>query len=396
MATTNEMNKHALCGPSSAHRWLECPGSIGLSQSLPPLPPSVYAEEGTRAHTLAERLLQDWLTKGRKLELDFVDTLRSEYEDTIDSDGVSMVDHVLQYVNLCIDFTNRFDQPPHCKPEVRVTLHDEMAMYGTADFVATGTIQGVATGLIVDLKYGRGIEVETEGNPQLGYYASALSKISKRNLECVVVSVVQPRLERLHTEIVYDKKALGHWHGVLTRGAEKALMQMVTKKYELKAGAHCRFCPAKGVCSTHASWLSEQAGLDFAESNLLPSPLTLTPDRIGKILSVRSDLTRFLDAVEERALSLLSSGVSVPGYKVVAGRRNRRWKQTESETADVLRGLGLDPYDKKLKSPAQVEKAIKPSLIAHLVTKPEGSPTIAPESDSRPALTVSDFLPEKA
>lgn len=391
MVSEKEQRTHALCSASGAHRWLECPGSVGMSLNVPEPESSEYAIEGTRAHALAEEALNIWISSDATKAKQFLESKRDEYADTIE-DGDSMVDHVAQYVMHCVRYSLIYPEIAKIgrKAELRLTLNTELAMYGTADLVLTGEIAKRNVGVIIDLKYGKGIEVEIEGNPQLAYYAVALTRTSSRNLDEVIVVVIQPRISNEPKSVTYTRDELEQWYGVLTRGAEKALMQAMTKKYELKAGTHCRFCPAKAICSEHVRYLQEQAALDFTES-ILPATITLTPERLSRILTAKNDIKKFLEAAEELATSILVNGGQVPGWKAVEARTHRRWAFSEGEVVNRLKAKGLsDPYERKLKSPAAVEK-LKVD-VDDLTMKPKGSVTIAPVSDKRPALVgVSEF-----
>lgn len=390
-----EEPKHALCSASGAHRWLECPGSVGLSLTLPVPPPSEYAVEGTRAHALAEEALNAFVTNGTASALLALELKRNEYLDTHDGLG-TMIDHVLTYVHVCIEQSELFDKQPKSamKVEAKLALNQALAMYGTADFVMTGKVKGVPTGLIVDLKYGKGIEVESDGNPQLAYYAAALTKMSSQRLESVKVVIVQPRVDRWQHEITYSREELETWYGVLTRGAEKALQQAMLKKYEYKAGNHCRFCPAKGVCETHSAWLNETAGLDFADKENLPSVNVLTPERMSRILKAKNDVKRFIESVEESAMAMMLAGKTVPGFKLVRSITRRRWKHADSITAEALEREGIEPWERTLKSPAAIEKEKKFGAFEQLVIKPEGVPTLAPVEDRRAEISMNDFEDE--
>lgn len=132
-------------------------------------------------------------------------------------------------------------------------------MFGTADFIATGVQGGVATGVIVDLKYGRGKKVKTENNSQLAYYAVALRACSKKKLEQVRVRIVQPRIEDASTSITFSKEDLDAWGLKLTLGAEQALMMAgKAKTPAYKEGGWRWFCPAKSICPEVEKKLQEK------------------------------------------------------------------------------------------------------------------------------------------
>jgi hypothetical protein len=260
---------HSLCSASGAERWLNCPGSVGLSRGLPnESGPS--ALQGTRAHELSEKILREWIAKNRTgLEVAFVDALRPQYEDTVDEKtGLSMVDHALVYVFACIEEVNAFDPGTDVavRVEHRLTFNADMNMFGTADFFATGVRGGKGYGVIVDLKYGTHA-VKVENNPQLGQYGVSLKKMSKRNLEYVKVRVVQPRIKKQSSEIEYNAQELRDWNKKLTLGAEKALIQIGSKNPTLKAGSWCFFCPASkaGVCPEQRRVRAEKAVEMFDE-----------------------------------------------------------------------------------------------------------------------------------
>lgn len=233
--------KHALCSASSAERWLECPGSVGLSMTVPEPPSSSYAIEGTEAHEFSETILHQWLKGNYVLEDDFLAEKKAENPE--------MFEHVMQYVYACVEESMRFDATPTIRIEQRLKFDEGMAMFGTADFIATGLQDGVSTGVIVDLKYGKGKKVKTENNPQLAYYAVALRKCSKKALESVRVRIVQPRIDDPSTSITFSKQDLDAWESRLTLGAEAALwMAGKAKTPTYKMGSWCWFCPAKPVC----------------------------------------------------------------------------------------------------------------------------------------------------
>lgn len=250
--------KHALCSASSAERWLECPGSVGLSTTVPEPPTSVYALEGTEAHEISERILASWIKNNFTLDDDFLQSTREGKEE--------MFDFVMQYVYACVEEAMAFDSTPTIRIEQRLTFNEDMAMFGTADFIATGVMNGVSTGVIVDLKYGKGKKVKTEGNPQLAYYAVALRSCSKKRLEQVRVRIVQPRISDTSTSITFSKDDLDAWGLKLTLGAEQALwMAGKAKAPQYKEGSWCWFCPAKSVCPEIARKLEEKLVEQFPD-----------------------------------------------------------------------------------------------------------------------------------
>jgi hypothetical protein len=247
---------HALCSASGSERWLNCPGSVGLSRTVPEEPASEAALQGTRCHELAEEILKHWERAGRKIEDWYIETQRRNVRDTRDeATGWDMVDYAMTYVNSCIaTIEEEFDKgtPVSYRLEHRLTFNADMKMFGTADFFATGTRNGRAHGVICDLKYGKK-RVRVEDNSQLAFYAVALKKASKKNLETIKVRVVQPRIGHWLSEVEYTADELNAWDERLTLGAEKALIQIGSSHPELKTGGWCFFCAARDVCPAKAN-----------------------------------------------------------------------------------------------------------------------------------------------
>lgn len=242
--------QHAICSASGAERWLNCPGSIALSLPLPQPESSVYAQEGTRAHAHAESLLRAWESNGRKVRDEDIRAVEDSMLPEDRADG--MLDHVMTYVNLCLDEVEQFEAPPVVRIEQKLTLDKGMAMFGTADFVCIGERDGKRIGVIVDLKYGKGKKVQTQENPQLSYYAVALRKSFKKPIAAVKMRVVQPRISEFYSEQWYSEEDLKRWDETLILGAEKALWMVAkAKPLELKVGGWCWFCPAKDVCQEY-------------------------------------------------------------------------------------------------------------------------------------------------
>jgi predicted RecB family nuclease len=246
MATGEHSTRlHALCSASGSERWIACPGSVGLSLKVPEPPTSPAAAEGTAAHELSEVILHEWLKRHMCIENDFPEFLKGLRE----KHDPEMFDYVMQYVEVCFDEVAQFGADPAVRIEQRLTFSEDMKMFGTADFLATGVVNGVSTGVIVDLKYGKGKKVKTTDNPQLAYYAVALKLTSKRKLERVKVKVVQPRMEHFSGEQWYTVEELDHWHLKLSMAAESALMMAGgAKTPAYKEGSWCWFCPGKSIC----------------------------------------------------------------------------------------------------------------------------------------------------
>lgn len=247
---------HSPCSASSAYRWLACPGSVGLSNELPPEPTSKYAAEGTRAHELAEILLKRVIEK--KLGPDGCLEIPQRFPE-------DMRDHVLSYVNMVKEIIESFTEPPAIRLESRLYLEKDIGLFGTADVAMTGKHGCKYVGIVVDLKYGK-IPVSAYENPQLAYYAAAMRRTSKKKLERIDVMIIQPRAEEVLAQTSYTNPELDVWEKKLVSGAEKALTQVFKKsEREFNVGDHCKWCVARYVCKARNPSAPEGAGSEFME-----------------------------------------------------------------------------------------------------------------------------------
>ena len=250
--------KHALCSASGANRWLSCPGSVWASiqaknQGLVEIKSSIYAEQGTKCHSIAEVLLLNHLEKS---------------EDKPPECEPEMLSAAIFYVEKVVEEMNKFDSPPHVKIEVSLEFDKSLGMFGTADCAMTGFINGQAVGVIIDLKYGK-TKVDAKDNPQLAFYACAMRKTSVRKLERIKVIIVQPRIKKPITEIEYSLDDLIAWDDKLRNGAEKALNQFFgTMKREFLVGDHCKWCNGLPLCPVKNKLPDEGEGLEFNEVTL--------------------------------------------------------------------------------------------------------------------------------
>ena len=246
MTTTTDSNvnhgirEHAICSASGASRWLKCPGSIYLSSKAQQQPPGQYAIEGTKAHELAEEVLRLWVD-GRLPEPD------ADEEAALNAPNATMADYVLKYVRLCQREANKLADVKY-SVETKLDFDKNLCMFGTVDFLATGMRHKGFEGLIVDFKYGTGVVVKAQGNPQVAYYAVALWRASKRALSSVRCIICQPRLADGVTEWTLRMDDLKAAEEEIKSAATKALLQLAVGNPTYTAGDHCIFCPGKSIC----------------------------------------------------------------------------------------------------------------------------------------------------
>lgn len=365
------MTSHAKLGPSSAHRWLRCPGSIAATAELPNTS-SAAADEGTCAHELAELCLINNVDAEYYLNKPLIDNNHHTVEQ-------SMCDYVQQYVDYVRSLSGQHTY------EMHLDISDwAPGGFGTADAVI---ING-NTAHVVDLKYGRS-QVDAENNEQLMLYA--LGVFAEYNLveqiDSFVLVINQPRLDHLSEWTILTTDLLAWGEGVILQ-AEEALSDDAPRNPGEK---QCHWCAAKPTCVALKRHAEEVLLTEFEELTLTDQG-ELTLRQLTKVLDSKKLITGWLDAVENRAKELLLNGESFPGYKIVEGRSVRRWADEKTVVPVLGEVLGDSAYEKKLLSPAKAEKALgktKKHVIQEFIIKPNGAPTLVPESDKRQAINIS-------
>lgn len=373
------MTTHARLSASSASKWLACPGSIQAEENIKEKP-SIYAMEGTSAHSLAELCL----VNNREAK-SYLNQIIPETGWKVDE---SMCGHVQSY----IDYVESIKGDRMV--EVRVDFSDWVPdAYGTSDII---TING-DTIHIIDLKYGQGIRVDADNNSQLKLYAlGAISDYGYLyDIKTVTLHIVQPRLDHISVWEISVEDLLKWAEYVKTRAA----MCDMPNAPRVAGESQCRWCKAKASC-TELMNLTESALLaDFTDVSVNPkSPDKLSDRDLRFALENRSLIISWLDAVQDIAFEKLSNGESFPGFKLVHGRSSRSWVDPQVATSVLVEELGDAAYSEpKLITVAQAEKTLgkkRAALLDGLISKSEGSPTMVSSDDKRPEINsgdISDF-----
>lgn len=359
------MSVHAKLSPSSAHRWLLCPASVKMEEGLPDTP-SEYAEEGTTAHAAAEAILRN----DHEAISQLADEIDARYPDM-----PAYVDDYVEYVQ---------SQPGERFIEQKVDYSEWVQDgFGTSDAIVIN--DGCMT--VIDLKYGKGVRVEAEENPQLMLYAlGALADFDMfYSIDRIRMVVHQPRLDHI-SEWETNRVDLLEWAEYARERAEYT--EADDPLFE-PGDKQCRFCKAQATCRALKD-LTLSVALDGFEEVI--DPTTLSNAEIADLLPLVPLIERFTKSVKAHAHSEAESGRDVPGYKLVEGRSNRAWSDAE-EAEDRLRRSKLkkdECYSSKLITPTQAEKLLGPKhpIIKELVIKPQGKPTLVPDADKRPALEI--------
>lgn len=379
-------SKHASLSPSAAARWINCPGSVRLSEQVPPEGSTSYADEGTVAHSLAEaKLRYNARQIGRDVFDAEVDRIRkSEYHCGEMDEATDF------YANLVWERLMGAGPDAVLMVEQRLDLSDWAPdCFGTSDAVVIG---GDAIE-VIDLKYGK-TKVLAQGNPQLSLYGLGAADLFEGlyDFGTVRMTIVQPRLDHISTEEI-SLEELRQWGEETVRPAAREAMDP-TIRPTVAAGDWCRWCPARAVCRTRAEENLKLAAYDFEK------PYLLEPFEIGDILTRGEALERWVADVQEYALQQALQGEHFDGWKLVEGRSVRKYTD-DLKVAETLQKAGFPEaalYERKLLGITNMEKLVGKKKLAEilgdLIVKPAGKPALVPESDKRPPISTTDSARE--
>ena len=373
------MAKHAVLSASSSERWINCPPSARLCEAYEDKG-SDYAAEGTDAHTLCEYRLKQALGIPTEDPIENLSWYNEEMEECAAGYAAYVVELLETAKQTCSD--------PVVMIEQRVDFSRWVQEgFGTADciLIADGVLN------IVDYKHGKGVEVSAEGNTQLSLYSLGALEIFDGiyDIDRVCVHIFQPRKSNV-VSFMMDKADLYQW-------ADTELTEKAQLAYEgqgsSSCGEWCRFCKAKAECRERA-----EANLALARYEF-QSPALLDDEEIADILGKVDALTAWASDVKEYALQQAVSGKEWTGWKLVEGRSNRKYT-SEAAVAATVEGAGFDPYERKVLGVTAMQKLLGKTrfeeLLAPYIEKPQGKPTLVPESDKRPAMNTAknDFMEE--
>ena len=373
---------HHRFSPSAAERWSNCPGSIQLSEQVPAPQGTAYTEEGTVAHSAAEAKLL--MAAGEISKSDYNKRMQavqaSEFwSGEMDEAATFYAERVREII------AERGEDEAELMVEQHFRLDPWVpGGYGTADAVVIGgdTIE------VIDFKYGKGIRVDAQGNPQLRLYGLGAAMLfgDIYDLNTVRMTIVQPRLDHISTEEL-PLMDLFAWAETVIK---PAVARAESPEPPTAAGDWCRWCPAKAVCRTRAEANLELAKYDFAK------PAILTNEEIGEILQKAEQLSKWASDVQEYALQQALAGEHFDGWKLVEGRAVRKYAD-DLKVAEALTAAGYDEavlYERKLYGITAMEKIVGKKkltgILGDLIVRPAGKPVLVPESDKREAINTAE------
>lgn len=375
---------HALLSASGADRWINCPPSARLTESIPDKR-SEYADEGTAAHEYSELRLRRRLTVLRAKERNELDKKIEEFKTSNPFYSTEMENAVTDYV----EFVEERHHAARARSADAIILFEERLDFTewVPDGFGTGDVVIISDGVleIIDLKYGKGVPVSAIGNSQLRLYGlGAYGNYSfLYDINEVQMTIVQPRLDTISTDSMAVDDLI-EWAETVVKPAA-ALAD--AGEGEFKAGDHCRWCKVKGNCRARADANMEALAYEFKD------PALLSLEEVGSILHITQQLAKWAGDVEEFAFEQAKAGHRIPQWKLVEGRSNRvitdkdvAWKTLEEAKLDDDKYLkprellGIGELEKR------VGKKDLAKLIGDLIIKPPGKPTLVPETDPRPEM----------
>jgi len=396
------MSEHAKLSPSSAHRWMYCAASVVLEATCPD-ESSEFADEGTAAHELMALTLTE-----KRDAAAYLGRLIH-----VNDKGWEVTHEMAENVQKYLDYVRSIQGVRMIEQRLPIeSITGEKNAHGTADTV----IMAGDELAIVDLKYGRGVKVDADHNEQLGIYALAAMKQFwfLGDFKRVRPVIIQPRLGHI-SEWTMGRDDLQSFGKRVKAGADRCWAAIdyfkryneLHHKYFAPGEDTCRFCKAKAICPPLAKQVLSTVADDFVDiSEPLAPQIEHATERtfdnatLGNLLGSVDLIESWCKAIRAKAEAELLAGRAVPGYKLVEGRRGARRWSNENEAEEALKAMRLKTeqmYDLSLISPTTAEKLHKaggigprqwPKLQA-LITQSEGKPSVAPESDKRPAISIA-------
>ena len=373
--------RHALLSASGAHRWLNCTPSARLEREFEDNSGEAAAE-GTAAHALSEHKLRRALKMRSKKPVSQYDS--DEMDNHTDGYVAFVLELIAQAKQACAD------------PKVLIEQRLDFSKY-VPDGFGTGDCLVIAdeTLHIIDFKYGQGILVEAEDNPQMKLYALGALELFDGiyDIDTVSMTIYQPRRENVSTHTVL-KESLYQW-------ADEVLQPLAQLAFdgsgEYCCGNWCQFCRAAVKCRARADEKLRLTQFEFA------LPPILTDAEIEDILAKLDELTAWASDIRSYALeAAINHGKHWNGFKLVEGRSNRKYAD-ENAAAEAAKAAGYrDIYRQSLIPITEMERLVGKAkfseIFGGLIEKPPGKPSLVPLSDKRPAINASsakiDFMEE--
>lgn len=370
---------HALLSASASHRWLHCPPSARLEETLPDTT-SEAANRGTLAHEISELKLRKAFTD--KMPTRTFNAAMKKFKAHALYEPV-MEEHTNAYLDYVQKIVHSFPSPPFVAIERKVDLTDYVPeSFGTSDCIIVGSRQLH----VIDYKNGSGVPVGAEDNPQMKLYAlGALKAFSMIfPVDTVHLAIVQPKVWAEPSEWSLSAADLLAWGDSIKPIAQQAFNG--EGAYQL--GDHCKFCRAVGRCPAQV-----KRAFEVGESLPVKPPPLSTWAEFAEALRRAEPVVAWFTGAKKLALTEVLKGTELPGWKAVEGRGSRSYANLDKAFAH-LKEKGIDEavlYERKPLTPPALEDVLTKKVYKELLEEPghviksPGAPTLAPEEDKRPA-----------
>lgn len=364
---------HSVLGASAADRWMNCTPSAQLTAGMEDETTS-FAAEGTAAHELCEWKVRKALKMraGRRPSSEYWSEEMEEFTD--------------DYRDFIMDLVGQAKQ--HCNdPVTLIEQHLDFSCYvpdgfGTGDFLLVADKQLN----VVDFKYGRGVAVYADHNPQMMLYALGALNLFDclYDIDQVTMTIFQPRLSSISTWTISAAELYQWAEEVLKPKAELA----AKGEGEFVSGSWCRFCKARNTCRARAESFLELAKMEFQP------PALLSDEEVAEVMAKADELSKWAsDVMAYAQAEAIENGKRWNGYKLVEGRAVRKFSDEAKVEAAAKEAGYTDIYNKSLITLTAFEKLMGKEKFAEIlgsyVTKPAGKLTLVPVGDKRPEVTVN-------
>lgn len=356
------MKKHAILSASSSHRWMECPGSIVSTIDFPD-ESNVYAEEGTLAHSLAEKML---------LGLPYN---KEDYPEEMISYCEAYKDYVFSFpfsdmrVEVLCDYN---------EVTGHAVIKDEKDSFGTSDCVQID--EGLVR--VFDFKYGKGKQIHADENPQLLLYSIPFAGSDDR----LELHIYQPRLDHVSRfETTMDSPFIKQFRERVRVSADAVVKGLNGEDVSYKAGEHCKFCKLAGCCKVQSEFLMKEVlddfdSIDDLNDDIKPKSVECSDDEIERILTFIPMIETWCKTVFKEALKREINGANFSRFRLSKGRDgNRKWSDE-----DIVKLIaGPESIKEVVRSPSELEKFLPRKGNENLwneldkqITRSEGKPTL--------------------